>query len=434
MVLSGIIKIFLLLCLMMPVTEGLIRAGEKTDDLAKVSIHSTLKELNDYRPGYLYLVVENLSDTLLFVDRIEIAEYPDFIDVKKSSLDSCALSRKRPVLFYPDKKTINAGESGVYELFIEASGQLKPGNHLLLFNVFFNGWVLDKSLRDTSKVHVPRKGSLTEGHEFEVKVFGEGEILGALSNAVTFLMIPGFIMLIMFSMVWKMSAHVSYQEKLPGWLRETKIVDLQFLVIGITLSLLMAKFLYPFLTQVFTSVRRDYLYGYRFSDIVMMWGFSVLLGGLVGLSAGWLISLYRKIKYRKAIHGDEDILLFLKKAVDLGVKEARLKKVSINASGKFGYILEKDDVDKDPFWVIPRISVEWKASADKFYETFQAERDKNTNLSDMLKILEEGHNGGYLQKIEWEKNLQYITSPLQVKKADVGDSSELENIFSTQQG
>jgi len=437
-------KSFLLLCLMITLMAGVSQAGEKTDDLVMVNLQSTLTELNDFRPGYIYLVVANKSDTLLNVDRIEIAEYPDFIDVKKSSLDSVVVSREKKSLFYPDKKTINAGESEVYEVFITASDQVKPGKHLLLFNVFYNGWVsaksenasiAEKSPRDALSPKVSKTGSLTLSHELDVKVFGENEILGALSNAVTFLMMPGFIMVIVFAMVWKISAPVSYQEKLPAWFKETKVADLQFWVIAITMSLIMARWLYPILTQLFTSGRRNYLYGYGFYDIVMMWGFSVLVGGFSGLIAGWVVSLYRKTKYSKAIHGDENPLELLQKAVVLGVNQSWLKKISVKKTGKSGYIVEQDAVDKDSLWVIPRIQVTWQAGADELNERFEQEiYDPKTKLAVLLGTLAEGERqkqaGKGLEDIDWEKNTRFIERPLVVKKADFDSCHDTENIFS----
>lgn len=439
-------KSFLLLCLMITLMAGVSQAGEKTDDLVTVNLQSTLTELNDFRPGYIYLVVANKSDTLLNVDRIEIAEYPDFIDVKKSSLDSVVVSREKKNLFYPDKKTINAGESEVYEVFITASDQVKPGKHLLLFNVFYNGWgpsetqadsLSPKSSQSTLSVRVrhPMTGSVTQKHEVDVKVFGEGEILGALSNAVTFLMMPGFIMVIVFAMAWKISAPVSYQEKLPAWFKETKIADLQFWVIAITMSLIMARWLYPILTQLFTSGRRNYLYGYGFYDIVMMWGFSVLVGGFTGLLSGGLLSLYRKKKYHESIHGDENPLELLQKAVDLGMKEAMLKKTTIKSTGKSGYIVEQDAVDKDSLWVIPGIQVIWQAGADELNERFEQEiYDPKTKLAVLLGTLAEGERqkqaGKGLEAIDWEKNTQFVERPLVVKKADFDSCQDTENIFS----
>lgn len=120
-----IVPLILSLLLLLPAGKPVLASDGHVASLADVTVHSTLKELNDFRPGYIYLAVENKSDTLLNVDRIEIAEYPDFIKVKKSSLDTAVVSRKKPVLVYPDKDTINAGESEIYEVFIEASNQLK---------------------------------------------------------------------------------------------------------------------------------------------------------------------------------------------------------------------------------------------------------------------------------------------------------------------
>lgn len=415
--------------------------------LANVTVHSSLSELNEFRPGYIYLVVENKSDTLLNVERIEIAEYPEFIDVKNSSLDTAVVSRDEPVLLYPEKKNINSRESEIYEVYVDASGQLKPGKHLLLFNVFYNGWKHEQSSKDSTaknspadsashKVWIPETGSMAVSRELVVKVFGENEILGALSNAVTFLIMPGFIMVIAFAMIWSISAPSPYKEKLPGWFKETKIADVRFWVSSITMSLIMAVWLYPFLTRFTRYGSRNYLYGYGFNDIVMMWGFSLLVGGCFALASGLLLRAFREIRYRNAMHGDENPLELLQKAVDLGTNQAWLKKISIKSTRKSGYIVEQDTVDKDSFWVIPRIQALWQPGADELNERFEQQiYDEKTMLSDLLRTLAEGEKvkeaGKGLQAIDWEQNNQFVERPLQVKRADMDWISSRENIFSS---
>jgi len=89
--------------------------AEKKDSLAEVTVKSTLTEISDYRPGYLYLLVRNKSDSPLFVDSVTVAEYPKFLRIRPAypgaaDSDSLFISRKASKLPYPVKTPIQENQ------------------------------------------------------------------------------------------------------------------------------------------------------------------------------------------------------------------------------------------------------------------------------------------------------------------------------------
>ena len=416
---------FSFLCLITDITNGVVL--EKIGDhikIARVTVHSTLNELNDFRPGYIYLVVENQSDSLLAIRKIDLAEHPIFIKVRPTYPGSRFLSPNETALFYPNKKPIKPGASEVYGVYVEASNQVKPGKHLLLFNIFFDG---------QEHGHY-QAGSITVTHEIQANVFGEHEILGALQNAVSFLMFPGFIMVIVAGLTLTLIPFVPdhLKQMVPEWANGEKKADLRLWVVAITLSLLMAIWWYPFLTKHLTPYgQRDYLYGYGFSDMVMMWGFSVITGIIIVLliwGACSSHSFYRRLlseyKYRQTYSERDDPETILNKAINNGINNSWLKLVTLGEIEKKAFLIEKDSHDKEALWVIPLVKVIWQNNANDLYDRLNNEiADATTPLTTIIKTIRKGHllsrQGKGLQSIEWEFKGGYIDTPQRVKKGDL---------------
>jgi hypothetical protein len=397
-------------------------APEKVADspqIAAVTVHSTMNELNDFRPGYIYLIVKNQSDSLLTIRRIDLAEHASFIKARPTFYGSNFLSEFDKTLIYPDKKIIKPGTSEVYGINIKASDQVIPGKHLLVFNVFYDGWSKGKH----------KDGSLTATHEFQVNAFGEHEILGALQNAVSFLMVPGFIIIIVAGLIlaWTPFIPPQLKEKVPEWTKGDKITDLRFWVIAITFSLFMARWLYPFLTKHFTSYgKRDYLYGYGFSDMVMMWWFSVITGILLAflMYLIWLLSkgihwLYKEITYRLSYSERDDPETLLNKAIKKGMTDSWLKQVKVLSTGKKAFLIETDSHTKDALWMIPYVKVLWQIDALDQYELFNEKIAKEaTPLPILLDYLQNNRKGKGLVSIEWAKK-GGVDNPQKVKKGEL---------------
>ena len=346
------------------------KAAEKPDSLKKViavGVRSTLTELNDFRPGYIYLTVENRSDSLLTIDRIVISEKPSFISVQSSAFDKNIVSSRESSLPYNFGLPIQPSEWRVFPVYVSSTDQVRPGDHLLLFNIFFH-----------HNIKAPKYGSVLAQHQLKVKVFGEDEVLGALSNAVTFLMFPGFIMIVAAGLVWSLFLRGEKAEKFSGYFKSGKIADPRFWVIAITLSLFMAVFGYPWLTGKFRFIgRRDYLYGYGFHDIVWMWLLSVFLGVSLSLIAalifwGWkkMIELKKNIDFETDFKETDDPVVLLKKMLRKGINNVVLVRVTIKDSKEKGWSIEPDSLGKKEFWIIPFIEVLLQNKATELYDEF----------------------------------------------------------------
>jgi len=391
--------------------NSVVMAVENAGGLNKsigVSVYSTLTELNEFRPGYLYLTTENRSDTTLDIDSIVIAERPSFICIKLSAAkpDKDTISYKQSVLPYNYNIPLSAHESRVYPLYVRSTGQVKPGEHMLQFNIFFK--------RSVNGKH--QSGSVLAEHKFKVKVFGENEILGALSNTVTFLIFPGIIIIVLAGLSWNTFVPTPWKEKLPEYLQGTSITDVRFWVISITLSLFMVCIFYPVLTK------RDYLYGYGFLDIVWMWLISVVFGVMISIVVALAVWSWQKYIQLK----ETDVpLKMLRKMVRNGINTIELHTVTIKDSKEKGFLIETENQATKECMIIPFIEVLWQQDADKLIDEFdkKVNGDSPSTLRSILETIDKGLNQKKertgLISVSWLKNEGFIQEPKKIERANI---------------
>jgi|GEM_PF-3539081 len=401
-------------------------AAEKADSLNKsvgVSVRSTLAELNDFRPGYLYLTVENRLDIPLAIDRIVIAERPPFISIKLSSIATDSISSRQSALPFNDSTPLPAHEVRVYPLYISSTGQVRPGDHMLLFNIFFKRTVNGKL----------QSGSVLAEHKFKVKVFGENEILGALSNTVTFLIFPGIIILVLAGLTWKAFVPSPWKEKFPEFMKGAVTTDVRFLVTAITVSLLMVWQGYPFLTQYFTKTgRRDYLYGYGFMDIVRLWLFSVMIGITFSVIMAGLVWLWQK--YIQLEETDKPVDL-LRKMLKNGINSVELQRVTLTASNEKGFLIDSVSTATKEFLIIPIVDVIWQKDAHTLYDKFDKKinGDSPSSLRSILDTLDKGLKqnkaGTGLLVASWLQLDGFIKAPQKIEKENFVVDSEKESFI-----
>src|SRR5262249_55672407 len=121
------------------------------------------------------------------------------------------------------------------------------------------------------------------------KVFGEGEVLGALTNVTSFLLLPGFLLVVMAGMVWRLFVPGTLRDKLV--IGPSTLTDVRFLVIAVTCSLLMAWQAYPWLSHLLPIGQRNYLYGYGFQDIIWIWLISLAVEAALSLVVAGVASV-----------------------------------------------------------------------------------------------------------------------------------------------
>ncbi len=409
----------LLIALMISLFVNDAQAVEKLDspkEVIMVSIRSTLTELNDFRPGYIYITVKNCSDSLLTIDRIVMAEKPSFITIKSSAFDKNAVSSKESSLPYKLGLPVKPGEWRVYPVYVASTDQVRPGDHLLLFNIFFH-----------HNIKIQQYGSVLAEHKIKVKVFGEDEVLGALSNAVTFLMFPGFIMIVAFAWVWNLFLRGEEKEKFSEYFKAIKITDLRFWVIAITISLVMALLLYPWLTSHFNGHERNYLYGYGFYDIVWTWMYSIVIGfgfALIAAFCLWALEKYNKMQknrhFEEDFSEDDDPIKFLHKMVKNGINEKVFLKVKIDGSEEYGWRIEPDKLEKKDFWIIPSINMLLQKNADDLYKELVIKIDDQSALGSILETIDKGvkqkNQGTGLSDFSWKQEKEFVSKPKKIAK------------------
>jgi len=409
----------------------------KTEALvADVSILSSMNEISDYRPGFIYIIVKNRSDSLITVKKIDIAEYPEFLHIRPAYPRAFFLtppyndtSKTQPStknsLLYPDSIPIIPGSSGTYGIYVEAQNQLRPGKHMLLFNVFLAKGKQGKSLST----------SIPISHEFKVNAFGENEILGALQNAVTFLVLPGFIILIAAGLTWPWIVPEPYKKSYPEWLSNAKKDDLRFWVVAITFSLAMVWVLYPIYMSFTTFGSRNFLFGYGFMDITMMWTFSLFTGLLIS-ATGWLGAYLMILKNRWKISPLDIPETLLPKVVHFRPQSTSWFKIATlqDPPNLKGFLIPKENAEDDSVWLIPFVKVLFNKEDDKLYDKYN-ENNKDITLADFLDDFISGRSskekGSLIQKIEWysDDNIITIKKPMLVKEDKLEDIQKEQSVF-----
>lgn len=430
---SLIVSAFIIICRL----DAFAVDAAKNDSLAEITVQSTLAEISDYRPGYLYMLVRNRSDSTLIIDSVTVAEYPKFLRLRPaypgcSDSDMSFITRKHSKLPYPFITPVQKNETRIYGVYVEAPDQVLPGEHELLFNVHYHGYRAEKTV----------SGSIPVSQKIKASAYGENQILGALQNGITFLMIPGVIVLIVTGIIFSLFFPEIYKEKYPEWLKGEKALNLQFMVSAITVSLIFAGFIYPLLAPLTGNGKRNYLYGYGFIDIYQMWLFAVVTGIAIPLfwKLGTALLNYLKHQkseqdYRKAFRDSDSPMAFLKKILDSDPEsKAWFPVLTIQSTMLKGFLIEKDTEKKQELWLIPPINVVWQTDADDLNNEFSRYRnDKNASLDDILKVLERGtvepSERKGVKSLEWKTVNGYIEKPSKIQKGAFGTPKAPESLF-----
>jgi hypothetical protein len=367
-------------------------ATEAAEKVVDVQIETTLGALTEQQPGEVFVIIKNISNTPVRVTDV-LPGGPEFITFQTAGLDQDV--------------TLEPGQSQAVPVTVRARNVVRPGKHLLLFDVHL-AW--ERQGRD-------RTGNLILPHEIEVGVLGEAEILKALA-VPSFLFLPGFLMVASVGLLWKLSRS---EREFP-----LKLGDPEFWLVAITLSILMAL-VYPWATQVLTGARRNYLEGYGLLDVIQVWLSSILLAALayVGVLGtrnlvSRLIDWVRTVKRQRRTPSPDDSPLSLLKKLhrqNLGVWLERVN-LKIEGTDHFAFILEPPNREAERLWVGPVIVVEWLEGADVELR-MQVDRQlgEKGSAATLAGLLKRGHQAGAL-RISW-KTTSKLDKPYLADKNDI---------------
>lgn len=352
---------------------------EIVDRLVEVQPKMSPSTVNEKSPGKLYLIIKNISNMNISVKDVS-SSGPEFLNIKPNAKDS-----RRVSLMPLESCTITAD--------ITVIGAVQSGKHLILFTVPLE-W------KKAGHVH---RGNAVATHEVEVGIPGVSEIL-TLLGVPSFLVLPGFLMLVVAGQLWKLCMPADKIDKFPFAVKSP-----EFWLLAITLSGAMA-WVYPEATRVLCERPRDYLKGYDLTDVVYIWSTSILFGAVVmeAITRIW------KLKLRKYPSEKDDPIGLLKKLHRQGLGVC-LKKVLVKDKELF--LLEPWDPKKETFWVGSSIIVRWTNNIEELEK--KVERELKGNAATLAGLLTEGQEKKALE-VSWQGG----KGPQLVNKTDIVQITE----------
>lgn len=367
------------------------RQPQAAESVAEIGIQTALTSLNRYRPGLVYLAVSNTAGVPIRVKKVS-PQGPGFVVFEGPELGEGA--------------TLAPGEARTFPYQVRVPGRVRPGKHLLLFDV-------DLEWEDAGQLWTRRE---VVTHEVEVGVFGESGILTAV-GVPSLLILPGVLMLLTVKLLWRSDGS---QGEFP-----VKVTSAEAGLIAVTLSLLTAL-VYPVVTG-WAGVPRNYLEGYELWDVMWVWFGSVVVAAagyllVVGGTRLWTraaseLEAWRK---RRRTPSDEDPIAVLRmlNRLGLGLKLSRVD-VEIHGQVRRGYVLVPPDEGEETMWVGPNIIVEWRAGAEDALQR-EVERQLTAEGSPvaLADLLEQGRARGEL-KVAWKK-VDGLDGPREVSAPEEG--------------
>jgi hypothetical protein len=219
--------------------------------LAILTLPAAPTSIDDQHPGVVVARVTDLSTLTIDVGML-----------KPTSSDSITITADKP--FRPF--LLQPGQSRDVSFVARTSPNFDVGSHVISF------------LAEVSTPDGTRHQDLVSDKSVMVSVFGEAQISSVL-GAVSFLFVPGFLILVVFKLLWE---QYSPRRTLP-WLGSK---NPEFWVGAISLSLIAIPVYYG-ITALY-GPRRNLVTSSDSYDILRLWVGSLIVGGLAWL-IGWVL-------------------------------------------------------------------------------------------------------------------------------------------------
>jgi len=251
-------------------------------DLASVEIKGSLPSLSHERGGTLFVIINNKYPRPLTVHSID-PQTPKFIELKQLLTTVAGQSLVGPPPF-----SIPVGEARIIAYAVTVADRVVPGNYGAVFAVQLE---TEDGLTATA----------TASKEVEVSVLGDS--LLSLIGVPSFLVLPGFLIIISWRLLWYLGKTEEQRAKFP-----LQAGSADFWAIAILLSLAAAA-LYPVSTRLFLGIERNYLVSYGFVDFVYVFAFALALGlvsHLLWRLCVWSYRRYRMIALAKVTPSEND--------------------------------------------------------------------------------------------------------------------------------
>ncbi|HSF41429.1 MAG TPA: hypothetical protein VLT87_16640 [Thermoanaerobaculia bacterium] len=363
---------------------------DSVEQVASLEVKTTAGPIVEYRPGKLYLIVTNTSKTPIDLVSVTPRGRPEFV----------GLTPIEPL----QRKGLLPRDIYVIPYQVNAKGRIRPGKHLLLF----------QATLEWQRGGRPASGSLVATQEIEVGVLGESEVLTAL-GVPTFLVLPGFLMMVTFALLWK---HASSRGLPEGRTFPIEAKSAEFWLIAVTLSILTA-FLYPRITARLGE-RRSYLEGYDLVDVIRVWTASIAAAALFYLAISALAA-WRAARKSALVPASSDTPIeLLRKLHRQGLKVYRPQvNVKIGGQGETrrAFLLQPND-GRARIWIGPPIGLVGLDQADPdFKRKVEEQMDPKGggDPGELADLLEEAQEK---VRVDW-KAKEGIPRPLEVATADI---------------
>jgi hypothetical protein len=254
------------------------KAELSADKLVTLKIESAIDQFDERHPTNLYLVATNTSSIPVTVKKVH-ADSPGFITLTSSPAGDTVIPPSGSQTFVIVAKTDGTGP---------------PGNQRVILDADLN-WI------DLGK---PQALTISVAQTLPLSVLGESDLL-KLIGVPSFLFLPGFLAMAIFSAIWSRTKEAGYPE-LKLTLAETAVA-------AVTLSIA-AAVVYPLFPP-----HRDYLSGYGLRDVFWVWVGSIVLGVLAWAILFAVYNLRRRIAERRSAQ---------KAALLAAENEARLREIT----------------------------------------------------------------------------------------------------------
>jgi copper(I)-binding protein len=291
------------------------------EQLLEVRIESSLKLLQQPQTGAVYVVIKNKANFPIALKSINARAPVDIILTNLSGSEVVASREEVP-----------------FQFEVSAKNKVHPGKHLLLFEV-------NLAWNDDGR---PQTGTVLSKYEFDVGVLGDSEFLVPV-GVPSFLLLPGFLILIVFAMLW----NISHKEKPFPWATKSA----EFWSLAVIISLL-AMTIY----RIWGS---DLLEGYGLNDVYWVW-FGSAAVGLAAWAGAYLVLYIRQLwnkhieagEGRKRFSTDDTPAEALRKLAlnGRGILLARVK-ASISGQTPHAFELQPADSTHATLWIAPQIQV-----------------------------------------------------------------------------
>ncbi|HXO38269.1 MAG TPA: hypothetical protein VN872_06505 [Candidatus Acidoferrum sp.] len=371
-----------------------LREPQALESVAAIDIKSTLESLTDSDKGEIVVIVSNKTSRPITVSIAPTA--PLFIKLTPS-----------PAGPQIPEKEIEGLRTETFTFIASANGRVRPGKQLLMFKV--------RLLTDPERDYLITR-------EVSVGVIGQSEILKLL-GVPSFFLLPGFLALSSFQLLWGLLAGKFGGSKDPPWGKEKET----FWLIAVTASLA--------ISSLFLLWRRDVFSFYSLFDVMVIWWISITIGALCYLAIHlWRIQQEKKQKAQEeqleqAMYpqpGDSPLLVLRKmKDHQLTLDRPRVKVKDLDMPFFELYGHEKDG----SVYVCPQMVLIWERSAPgRLRDAVQEVLDQNRDPGALAALLDSARqsDGSLLYELKWMELPAGISHPQKIAKDGVEKRLEVD--------